>query len=88
MSQQTVTTCDICPKVKGETNHWWTLIIRGSLFMLAPTTYFVRELPVQTFGEVKSLIAGDKNADLCSEACVKSYLHKYMEEANPQGKQV
>lgn len=32
----TTTTCDICGKLKGEVNHWYTLNVGGGSFELIP----------------------------------------------------
>jgi hypothetical protein len=36
--QETVTKCDICGVVKGETNHWWKAQRVGSMISIAPHT--------------------------------------------------
>ena len=38
MSSETITRCDFCGKVKGETNHWWTLWLQEGRLVVSTYT--------------------------------------------------
>lgn len=59
-------TCDVCGKVKGEVNHWYTAEIYGK-----------SSIYVRTWSE-KSVEGADQH--LCGQECVIQAVNKWMQD--------
>lgn len=59
--------CDSCPKVKGETNNWFSAIVCSAYFSIQPHFSPTEELGKQFF---------------CSWQCLSEALKKWLKEHN------
>ncbi len=59
----TTITCDVCGKVKGESNHWFKVEIRSQCIFVTPASW----------------ARNTKEQDACGQECVHKLLDRWME---------
>jgi hypothetical protein len=73
MSDKLVTFCDVCPKQKGETNHWQT--VTGS--PKAPTFQPFDFLSASDRKDIQA--RGDLLIDSCSQGCATELFQRWLD---------
>ena len=69
MSTALATTCDVCTKQKGITNHWWTVLLNVG----SQSIEIIHFDPLRTSGQ---------RMDVCGHQCVIQVVARFLDHGN------